>query len=94
MERETKNGKRGNSLQEAHAHDNICTGLMVDGKDACQGDNGEKKNGTMGNSLQKGSGAPKTPECTSGEKRKIGCATCSCSNEGQWLCTGLCHPGM
>ena len=34
-----------------------------------------------------------TPECTSGEKKKMGCATCYCSNEGQWLCTGLCPKG-
>ena len=95
IQKETKNGKLGNSLQEgSNAHDIICTGLMVDGKDACQGDNGEKKKGKMGNSLKKGSDAPKTPECTYGEKRKIGCATCSCSKEGKWLCTGLCSKGM
>ena len=60
------------------------------------------KNGEMekslqedsGDSLQKGSDETNKSECTSEEKRKMGCATCACSDYGQWLCAGLCPPGM
>ena len=24
----------------------------------------------------------------------MGCATCSCSDMGKWLCTGACDPGI
>ena len=33
-------------------------------------------------------------ECSSGEEKKMGCATCSCSDMGKWLCTGACDPGI
>ena len=33
-------------------------------------------------------------ECLSGEKKKMGCASCFCSDFGKWLCTGRCNPGI
>ena len=38
--------------------------------------------------------APDAPECILGEKKGKGCASCTCSDFGQWLCTGYCPPGM
>ena len=38
--------------------------------------------------------APAPTGCTSGETKGEGCATCTCSDDGRWLCTGFCPPGV
>ena len=48
-------------------------------------------------SVDSGKGSYSTKEekeCSSGQEKKMGCATCSCSDMGKWLCTGGCDPGI